>query len=135
MANNTDIDFSNKLRDILTFLFENIDSPDRKQAYEIGVKLLNARFGACPKCGFVNSGGKFCAECGQQLAGEVVTKESDENIESRDYLVCKRLGNQLHIVSIADDITSATTSLAHHLNCGERVELFKRTLEKVKPKM
>ena len=65
--NNTDIDFANKLREILTFLYENVDSPDRKQAYEIGTRLLNARFGACPKCGFVNSGGKFCAECGQKL--------------------------------------------------------------------
>ena len=133
MANNTDIDFANKLREIMAFLFENVDSPDRKEAYDIGIKLLNVRFGACPKCGHVNSGGKFCAECGQQLAGEVVNREN-ENLESVDFLIAKKTGNNLHVFAIADDEQSALASLRHQLNCGVSAEMYKRTVERVKVK-
>ena len=131
MPNNTDIDFANKLREIMTFLFENVDSPDRKQAYDIGIKLINVRFGACPKCGHVNSGGKFCTECGQQLAGEVV--KDSEDVESIDYIIGKVLGNNLHIYAIADDEESAKASLQYHLSCGNVAYLFRRTVERVKP--
>lgn len=128
---NTDIEFADKLRDILTFLFENPEDPHRNDAYNIGIKLINARFGACPKCGHINNGGKFCAECGQQLAGEVVNKDK-ENLESIDYLVAKKTGNNLHVFAIADDEQSAMASLRHQLNCGVSAELFKRTVERVK---
>lgn len=134
MANNTDIDFANKLRDILTFLFKQTDSPDRKQAYDIGIGLVNARFGACPKCGYVNSGGKFCAECGQQLAGEII-REDNENVESVDYIVGKLGGNQLHIFSISDTKELAMSQLLRKLNMGVSAELFKRTIEKIKPEV
>lgn len=134
MANNTDIDFANKLRDIMTFLFENPTDENREQAYNIGIKLINARFGACPKCGYVNSGGKFCAECGQQLAGEVPNREN-ENVESVDYLIGKKIGNNIHVFAIADDEQSAVANLRKQINCGVTAELFKRTVEKVKLKM
>ena len=134
MANsNTDIDFANRLREILTFVFENVDSPERKQAYDIGIKLINARFGACPKCGHVNSGGKFCAECGHQLAGEV--PKDNENIESVDYIIGKKMGKSIHIFSIVDDEQSALSNLQRQLMGGVNAELFKRTLEKVDVKL
>lgn len=126
----TDIEFAGKLRDILTFLYENPEDEHRKSAYDIGINLINARFGACPKCGHVNTGGKFCSECGQQLAGEVVRENKD--IESVDYIVGKVTGNTLHIYAITDVEESAVESLRHHLCSGLKADLFKRTVEKMK---
>ena len=129
MANNTDIDFASKLRDVMTFLFENVDSPNRKQAYDMGIKLLNARFGACPRCGHINTGGKFCSECGQQLDGEVPVQ--NDNIESVDFLIAKKLGNSMTILSIEDNEASAVLSLRKQYNRGINAGLYKRTIERI----
>ena len=82
---NNDTEFSRVLKEILGCLYTAETKEQKDLAYNKAVELINTRFGACPKCGHINTGGKFCSECGQQLNGEVPVK--NDNVESIDYLI------------------------------------------------
>lgn len=125
-----DSDFSNTLKEMITFLYKADNQEQKDLAYTKIIEIINARFGACPRCGHINTGGKFCSECGQELAGEI---QNNDNIESVDYLIAKKNGNSMTILCIEDDEVAAVTSLRRHCSTGVNASLFKRTIEKVNP--
>lgn len=125
-----DSDFSNTLKEMIAFLYKADNQEQKDLAYTKIIEIINARFGACPRCGHINTGGKFCSECGQELAGEI---QNNDNIESVDYLIAKKNGNSMTILCIADDEVAAVTSLRRHCSTGVNASLFKRTIEKVNP--
>lgn len=126
----SDGDFSNTLKEMITFLYKADNQEQKDLAYTKIIEIINARFGACPRCGHINTGGKFCSECGQELAGEI---QNNDNIESVDYLIAKKNGNTMTILCIEDDEIAAVTSLRRHCSTGVNASLFKRTIEKVNP--
>lgn len=125
-----DSDFSNTIKEMITFLYKADNQEQKDLAYTKIIEIINARFGACPRCGHINTGGKFCSECGQELAGEI---QNNDNIESIDYLIAKKNGNSMTILCIEDDEIAAVTSLRRHCSTGVNASLFKRTIEKVNP--
>lgn len=125
-----DSDFSNTLKEMIAFLYKADNQEQKDLAYTKIIEIINARFGACPRCGHINTGGKFCSECGQVLAGEI---QNNDNIESVDYLIAKKNGNTMTILCIEDDEVAAVTSLRRHCSTGVNASLFKRTIEKVNP--
>lgn len=125
-----DSDFSNTLKEMIAFLYKADNQEQKDLAYTKIIEVINARFGACPRCGHINTGGKFCSECGQELAGEI---QNNDNIESIDYLIAKKNGNTMTILCIEDDEVAAVTSLRRHCSTGVNASLFKRTIEKVNP--
>lgn len=125
-----DSDFSNTLKEMIAFLYKADNQEQKDLAYTKIIEIINARFGACPRCGHINTGGKFCSECGQELAGEI---QNNDNIESVDYLIAKKNGNTMTILCIEDDEIAAVTSLRRHCSTGVNASLFKRTIEKVNP--
>lgn len=127
---NNDSDFSNTLKEMIAFLYKADNQEQKDLAYTKIIEIINARFGACPRCGHINTGGKFCSECGQVLAGEI---QNNDNIESIDYLIAKKNGNTMTILCIEDDEVAAVTSLRRHCSTGVNASLFKRTIEKVNP--
>ena len=126
----SDGDFSNTLKEMITFLYKADNQEQKDLAYTKTIEIINARFGACPRCGHINTGGKFCSECGQELAGEI---QNNDNIESVDYVIAKKNGNTMTILCIEDDEIAAVTSLRRHCSTGVNASLFKRTIEKVNP--
>ena len=126
----SDGDFSNTLKEMITFLYKADNQEQKDLAYTKTIEIINARFGACPRCGHINTGGKFCSECGQELAGEI---QNNDNIESVDYVIAKKNGNTMTILCIEDDEVAAVTSLRRHCSTGVNASLFKRTIEKVNP--
>ena len=126
----SDGDFSNTLKEMITFLYKADNQEQKDLAYTKTIEIINARFGACPRCGHINTGGKFCSECGQELAGEI---QNNNNVESIDYLIAKKNGNTMTILCIEDDEIAAVTSLRRHCSTGVNASLFKRTIEKVNP--
>ena len=60
----SDGDFSNTLKEMITFLYKSDNQEQKDLAYTKTIEIINARFGACPRCGHINTGGKFCSECG-----------------------------------------------------------------------
>ena len=127
---NNDSDFSNTLKEMIAFLYKADNQEQKDLAYTKIIEIINARFGACPRCGHINTGGKFCSECGQELAGEI---QNNDNVESVDYLIAKKNGNSMTILCIEDDEIAAVTSLRRHCSTGVNASLFKRTIEKVNP--
>lgn len=125
-----DSDFSNTLKEMITFLYKADNQEQKDLAYTKIIEIINARFGACPRCGHINNGGKFCSECGQELAGEI---QNNDNVESIDYLIAKKNGNTMTILCIEDNEIAAVTSLRRHCSTGVNASLFKRTIEKVNP--
>lgn len=125
-----DSDFSNTLKEMIAFLYKADNQEQKDLAYTKIIEIINARFGACPRCGHINTGGKFCSECGQELAGEI---QNNNNVESIDYLIAKKNGNTMTILCIEDDEIAAVTSLRRHCSTGVNASLFKRTIEKVNP--
>ena len=125
-----DSDFSNTIKEMITFLYKADNQEQKDLAYTKIIEIINSRFGACPRCGHINTGGKFCSECGQELAGEI---QNNDNIESVDYLIAKKNGNSMTILCIEDDEVAAVTSLRRHCSTGVNASLFKRTIEKVNP--
>ena len=126
----SDGDFSNTLKEMITFLYKADNQEQKDLAYTKTIEIINARFGACPRCGHINTGGKFCSECGQELAGEI---QNNDNIESVDYVIAKKNGKSMTILCIEDDEVAAVTSLRRHCSTGVNASLFKRTIEKVNP--
>ena len=126
----SDGDFSNTLKEMITFLYKSDNQEQKDLAYTKTIEIINARFGACPRCGHINTGGKFCSECGQELAGEI---QNNDNIESVDYVIAKKNGKSMTILCIEDDEVAAVTSLRRHCSTGVNASLFKRTIEKVNP--
>ena len=126
----SDGDFSNTLKEMITFLYKADNQEQKDLAYTKTIEIINARFGACPRCGHINTGGKFCSECGQELAGEI---QNNDNIESVDYVIAKKNGKSMTILCIEDDEIAAVTSLRRHCSTGVNASLFKRTIEKVNP--
>ena len=126
----SDGDFSNTLKEMITFLYKSDNQEQKDLAYTKIIEIINARFGACPRCGHINTGGKFCSECGQELAGEI---QNNDNIESVDYVIAKKNGKSMTILCIEDDEVAAVTSLRRHCSLGVNASLFKRTIEKVNP--
>ena len=126
----SDGDFSNTLKEMITFLYKSDNQEQKDLAYTKTIEIINARFGACPRCGHINTGGKFCSECGQELAGEI---QNNDNIESVDYVIAKKNGKSMTILCIEDDEIAAVTSLRRHCSTGVNASLFKRTIEKVNP--
>lgn len=126
--NNSDIDFASTIKEMINYLYKAENQAQKDLAYSKLLELINARFGACPRCGHINSSGKFCSECGQQLAGEVPVK--NDNIESVDYLVAKK-GSRLTILCIADDDISALSNLRRYQGSGINAALYKRTIERI----
>ena len=122
--------FSNTLKEMIAFLYKADNQEQKDLAYTKIIEIINARFGACPRCGHINTGGKFCSECGQELAGEI---QNNNNVESIDYLIAKKNGNTMTILCIEDDEIAAVTSLRRHCSTGVNASLFKRTIEKVNP--
>lgn len=125
-----DSDFSNTLKEMIAFLYKADNQEQKDLAYTKIIEIINARFGACPRCGHINTGGKFCSECGQELAGEI---QNNDNIESVDYVIAKKNGKSMTILCIEDDEVAAVTSLRRHCSTGVNASLFKRTIEKVNP--
>lgn len=126
----SDGDFSNTLKEMVTFLYKSDNQEQKDLAYTKTIEIINARFGACPRCGHINTGGKFCSECGQELAGEI---QNNDNIESVDYVIAKKNGKSMTILCIEDDEVAAVTSLRRHCSTGVNASLFKRTIERVNP--
>ena len=126
----SDGDFSNTLKEMITFLYKADNQEQKDLAYTKTIEIINARFGACPRCGHINTGGKFCSECGQELAGEI---QNNDNIESVDYVIAKKNGKSMTILCIEDDEVAAVTSLRRHCSLGVNASLCKRTIEKVNP--
>ena len=126
---NNDTEFSRVLKEILGCLYTAETKEQKDLAYNKAVELINTRFGACPKCGHINTGGKFCSECGQQLNGEVPVK--NDNVESIDYLIAKKCGNSLTILSIENTESGAVSSLRRQYSRGINADLYKRTIEMV----
>ena len=126
----SDGDFSNTLKEMITFLYKADNQEQKDLAYTKTIEIINARFGACPRYGHINTGGKFCSECGQELAGEI---QNNDNIESVDYVIAKKNGKSMTILCIEDDEVAAVTSLRRHCSLGVNASLFKRTIEKVNP--
>ena len=126
----SDGDFSNTLKEMITFLYKADNQEQKDLAYTKTIEIINARFGACRRCGHINAGGKFCSECGQELAGEI---QNNDNIESVDYVIAKKNGKSMTILCIEDDEVAAVTSLRRHCSLGVNASLFKRTIEKVNP--
>ena len=126
----SDGDFSNTLKEMITFLYKADNQEQKDLAYTKTIEIINARFGACPRCGHINTGGKFCSECGQELAGEI---QNNDNIESVDYVIAKKNGKSMTILCIEDDEVAAVTSLRRHCSLGVNASLVKRTIEKVNP--
>ena len=126
----SDGDFSNTLKEMITFLYKSDNQEQKDLAYTKTIEIINARFGACPRCGHINTGGKCGSECGQVLAGE---RQNNDNIESVDYVIAKKNGNTMTILCIEDDEVAAVTSLRRHCSLGVNASLFKRTIEKVNP--
>ena len=126
----SDGDFSNTLKEMITFLYKADNQEQKDLAYTKTIEIINARFGACPRCGHINTGGKFCSECGQELAGEI---QNNDNIESVDYVIAKKNGKSMTILCIEDDEVAAVTSLRRHCSLGVNASLFQRTIEKVNP--
>ena len=126
----SDGDFSNTLKEMIAFLYKADNQEQKDLAYTKTIEIINARFGACPRCGHINTGGKFCSECGQELAGEI---QNNDNIESVDYVIAKKNGKSMTILCIEDDEVAAVTSLRRHCSLGVNASLFKRTIEKVNP--
>lgn len=127
---NSDIVFASTLKEIVAYLYKAENQEQKDLAYNKIIELINARFGACPRCGHINSGGKFCSECGQELAGEIL-KENDENT-SIDYLVVTHCGNKETVLNILNDKATAISRVQKYLSGGTVVELLKRTIEKVR---
>ena len=125
----SDGDFSNTLKEMIAYLYKATNQEQKDLAYTKIIELINARFGACPRCGHINTGGKFCSECGQELAGEVISPNS--NVESIDYLIAKKNGKSMTVLCIEEDEVAAITSLRRHCSTGINASLFKRTIEKV----
>ena len=125
-----DSDFSNTLKEMIAFLYKADNQEQKDLAYTKIIEIINARFGGCPRCGHINTGGKFCSECGQELAGEI---QNNDNIESVDYVIAKKNGKSMTILCIEDDEVAAVTSLRRHCSTGVNASLFKRTIEKVNP--
>lgn len=125
-----DIAFSSTLREIVTYLYKAETTEQKDLAYNKIIELINARFGACPRCGHINTGGKFCSECGQELVGEVL-KENDDNT-TIDYLVVTHCGNKETILNILTDKPTAISRVQKYLAGGTVVELLQRTIEKVR---
>lgn len=125
---NSDIDFASAIKEMINYLYKSENQAQKDLAYNKILELINARFGACPRCGHINTSGKFCSECGQQLAGEVPVK--NDNIESVDYLVAKK-GRELTVLCISDDEVSALSSLRRYQGSGINAILYKRTIEKI----
>ena len=96
----SDGDFSNTLKEMIAFLYKADNQEQKDLAYTKIIEIINARFGACPRCGHINTGGKFCSECGQELAGEI---QNNDNIESVDYVIAKKNGKSMTILCIEDD--------------------------------
>lgn len=125
-----DGNFAKRVKNILECLYKSENPKEREELYNEGLRVINSKFGTCPRCGHVNTEGKFCSECGQELAGEV--KQENPNIESVDYVVASSVGKSLTILSISDTPEKAINSLRKYYSSGVNAEVFKRTLEKVK---
>ena len=121
-----DSDFSNTLKEMIAFLYKADNQEQKDLAYTKIIEIINARFGACPRCGHINTGGKFCSECGQELAGEI---QNNDNIESVDYLIAKKNGNTMTILCIEDDEVAAVTSLRRLCSIGVNASLLKSTIK------
>ena len=63
---NNDAEFAGAIKNLLGFLMSATYEEEKQKIYSQAVELINAHFGTCPRCGFINTGGKFCSECGQE---------------------------------------------------------------------
>ena len=127
---NIDSEFASAIKNLLGFLVATEDENEKQALYDRAVELINAHFGTCPRCGFINSGGKFCSECGQELAGEV--PEENSNIDFVDYPVMAVHGNNRQILAILETEPLALQNMQKFLARGVSAVAYKRTLERLK---
>lgn len=122
------------IKGLLERLVESDHKDERREIAHEALKILYNEFNACLKCGHINTSGKFCSECGHELSKDpTAVEESNENIIKTDYLIWKERGAlEPTILSIADTMDEATSSVRRHLNQGVNCSLIKRTLERVK---
>ena len=125
---------TDNIKGILERLVESNHKDERRELAHEALKILYSEFNACLKCGHINTSGKFCSECGHELAKDpTLMTQPNDNIIKTDYLIWKERGMlEPTVLSIADTQDEAYMVAQRQLNLGIKCDVIKRTLERVK---